>query len=257
MTYKIDAFTLFSGIDIPVPELGVSVHQPALKEIAYIGEKTFYQSVQALLIDKEQILKNIPDDNIEDKKAISEMSNFQVIMTTASQNAVVKVNMITLLTLLFPEYIIQAEDRFIIITHSKMERFVTIDESNFTILQDVIRAIFCLNSSSQNEEEFNPQGERARQIAEKIKKGRDKVAAQKGESAEEETSGFLPKYISSLGIGTNSLNISDLLNLTLYQLFDQLERYGLYSSYNMLIQAKMAGAKDVEDIDWLKNIDKN
>ena len=33
---------LLSGNDIPFPEAKVTIHQPTLKEIAYIGEEAFF-----------------------------------------------------------------------------------------------------------------------------------------------------------------------------------------------------------------------
>ena len=42
-------------------------------------------------------------------------------------------------------------------------------------------------------------------------------------------------------------------DLTIYQLYDQLERYNLYSQYENSLQAALAGAK-VDIVDWLKKI---
>ena len=36
---------LMCGIDIPVPECQLIVHQPKLKEIAYVGEEDFFVGV--------------------------------------------------------------------------------------------------------------------------------------------------------------------------------------------------------------------
>lgn len=33
---------LFTGVDIPVPELQIIIHQPTIKEISMVGEKPFY-----------------------------------------------------------------------------------------------------------------------------------------------------------------------------------------------------------------------
>ena len=34
MMYSIDSLTLISGIDVPIPEIGVNIHQPTIREIA-------------------------------------------------------------------------------------------------------------------------------------------------------------------------------------------------------------------------------
>ena len=36
---------LMCGIDIPVPNLQLIIHQPTIKEIAYIGESDFFLGV--------------------------------------------------------------------------------------------------------------------------------------------------------------------------------------------------------------------
>lgn len=252
--YKIDKLTLISGIDIPIPELKVNIHQPTIREIAYIGEKSFYLSAQALIMTVENFLiSNGESFSPEDKVALSNMSNFQLIMTMVGSDPLMRVNLLTLLTLLFPRCLIELEERFIMLIDSETKQTTLIDDNNFSVLQEIVTIVLCLNSST-TKEEFNPQGDRAAEIAEKIKRGRAKVAALNGEANKE--ANFLSKYISSLGIGTNTLNIKDVLDLTLYQLFDQMERFGLREAYNMSIQAKMAGAKEVEDVEWLKDIEK-
>ena len=251
MMYKIDGLTLLSGIDIPIPELKVNIHQPTIREIAYIGEGSFYQASTLFLLDKERVaLQEGMSD--EDKAFLLSQSNFQVLMSILNQENAqqLKISILTLLTLLFPKHSIELEDRFILLSSQQGEISI-VDENSFDLLQDIVRKILCLEGNS--DEEFNPAGEKAREIAEKIKRGRAKVAALKGENSEQETS-ILSRYISGLSIGTNSLDINKLLDLTLYQLFDQLERYGLYTAHDISVKAKMAGAKDVEDVDWLKNI---
>jgi hypothetical protein len=41
----IDTLALMTGIDIPVPECQIVVHQPKIKEISYVGEKDFYKGI--------------------------------------------------------------------------------------------------------------------------------------------------------------------------------------------------------------------
>lgn len=252
MMYNIDKLTLISGIDVPVPELGVNIHQPTIREIAYIGEKSFYEAAQTIIIEKKDFMGRLENVSEEDKIAISQMSNFEVFLKLIEINGFTKINVQSLLSLLFPNFSIAIEERFIMLVNPGLKQTVMLDSNNFEILQEIIATILCLHSGN-TKEEFNPAGDRAREIAEKIKRGREKAARDKGEGNKQ--SSFLSKYISGLGIGTQTLNIHNILELTLYQLLNQIERYGLYTQYDMSIKAKMAGAKDVEDIDWLKDIE--
>ena len=252
MMYSIDSLTLISGIDVPIPEIGVNIHQPTIREIAYIGEKSFYEAAQTIIIQKEDFINRLENITQEDKTALSQMSNFEIFLKLVEANPLSSTKVQMLLSLLFPDFNSSIEERFIFLVNPKEQKNILINDSNFEILQEIITTILCLQSGN-TKEEFNPQGDRAREIAEKIKRGRERAARLKGEKRQQ--SSFLSKYISGLGIGTNTLNIHNVLDLTLYQLLNQLERYGLYTQYNISIQAKMAGAKDVEDVDWLKDIE--
>ena len=252
MMYSIDSLTLISGIDVPIPEIGVNIHQPTIREIAYIGEKSFYEAAQTIIIQKKDFINGLENITQEDKIALSQMSNFEIFLKLVEANPLSSTKVQMLLSLLFPDFNSSIEERFIYLVNPKEQKSILINDSTFEILQEVITTILCLQSGN-TKEEFNPQGDRAREIAEKIKRGRERAVRLKGEKKQQ--SNFLSKYISGLGIGTNTLNIHNVLDLTLYQLLNQLERYGLYTQYNISIQAKMAGAKDVEDVDWLKDIE--
>ena len=252
MMYSIDSLTLISGIDVPIPEIGVNIHQPTIREIAYIGEKSFYEAAQTIIIQKEDFINGLENITQEDKIALSQMSNFEIFLKLVEANPLSNTKVQMLLSLLFPDFNSSIEERFIFLVNPKEQKNILINDSSFEILQEVITTILCLQSGN-TKEEFNPQGDRAREIAEKIKRGRERAARLKGEKRQQ--SSFLSKYISGLGIGTNTLNIHNVLDLTLYQLLNQLERYGLYTQYNISIQAKMAGAEGVEDVDWLKDIE--
>ena len=43
-----DDLLFLSGNDIPFPEAKVVIHQPSLKEIAFIGEETFFYPEKAV-----------------------------------------------------------------------------------------------------------------------------------------------------------------------------------------------------------------
>ena len=49
MDYRL---ALMTGIDIPVPECGLTLHQPTIQEISMIGEEQFFIGVQVLCVDK-------------------------------------------------------------------------------------------------------------------------------------------------------------------------------------------------------------
>ena len=86
MMYSIDSLTLISGIDIPIPEIGVNIHQPTIREIAYIGEKSFYEAAQTIIIQKEDFINGLENITQEDKIALSQMSNFEIFLKLVEAN---------------------------------------------------------------------------------------------------------------------------------------------------------------------------
>ncbi|MBP3801528.1 MAG: hypothetical protein J6I85_05870 [Clostridia bacterium] len=82
-------------------------------------------------------------------------------------------------------------------------------------------------------------------------RGRQRVAEQNGSA---QTSIF-SQYLSILTIGLSSMGLNDLLNLTMYQLYDLFERYMLYTNWDIDLRARLAGAKpDSQPDNWMKNI---
>jgi len=46
-----------------------------------------------------------------------------------------------------------------------------------------------------------------------------------------------------------------LLNYTVFQLFDEFNRFKLREDFNMYVKCKLAGAKDLEDVkNWMDNL---
>jgi hypothetical protein len=59
---------------------------------------------------------------------------------------------------------------------------------------------------------YNPQGDKAKEIAAKLMRGRQRIAAEKGE----DKASSLVQYTSVLTIGLNSMSLKDVTDLTMY-----------------------------------------
>ena len=98
---------------------------------------------------------------------------------------------------------------------------------------------------------FNPANGKAKEIADKLMRGRQRVAEQKGELS----GSAFARYVSVLTIGLNAMSLSDTLNLTMYQIYDLVERYTLHLNWDLDIRTRLAGGKpDSKPDDWMKNI---
>ena len=234
---------LMCGIDIPIPELQTTIHQPTIKEISYIGEQEFFIGLQTLSINKNILAQG--------NSVLESTTNFQIFMTimkeqeTKDKKDAVK----NLFQLVFPGSQVVFTPMSILL--NKEGKQTLVDENNFETLQEIIKQIFCVNSGPMDQATFNPADEKAREIAEKLMRGRQRVAEQKGET----NSSAFGRYLSILTIGLNSMPLSEVMNLTMYQLYDLVERYTLYLNWDLDIRTRLAGGKpDSKPDDWMKNI---
>ena len=71
----------------------------------------------------------------------------------------------------------------------------------------------------------------------------------------EDKGSMFSQYLSTLTIGVASMSLHDALNLTMFQLLDLMERYSLYTNWDIDIRARLAGASIEDKPDnWMKNI---
>lgn len=234
---------LMTGIDIPIPELQITIHQPTIKEISFIGETIFFIGLQTLSINKNLL----PSGNF----LLDNATNFQIFMTIMQEQETKdkKEAVESFLQLLFPTYQTIFTPRAILL--NREGQTIVIDESNFELLQDIVKKICCVDTGPMDQSTFNPADQKAKEIAEKLMRGRQRVAEQKGE-----TSGSaFGRYLSILTIALNSMSLSDAMELTMYQMYDLVERYTLYLNWDLDIKTRLAGGKpDSKPDDWMKNI---
>ena len=57
-----NATALIAGIDIPIPDLQTTIHQPKIKEIALIGEEEYFFGVQMFCFNKDIIVAKVRTD---------------------------------------------------------------------------------------------------------------------------------------------------------------------------------------------------
>ena len=233
---------LMCGTDIPVPECQLVIHQPKIKEIALIGEQDFFAGIQCLCLNKSMF--------IEDETLLENTNNFQIFMKLMSEKEAAdkKFSVQQVCTLLFPHHKVNFTPRSIILMG---EVPITIDENNFPFLQEAIGSICCVKTGPMDQQSFNPADARAREIAQKLMRGRQRVAEQKGEN----NTSIFSQYLSTITVGLHSMSLQDAMDLTMFQLYDLIERYMLYINWDIDIRARLAGGKpDSKPDNWMKNI---
>lgn len=235
---------LLSGNDIPFIEAQITIHQPTIKEIAYIGEEAFFTGCELINFSKN-ILSEQDKMNLEDK------TNFDILIAILRErNAVMQKNrncVEMVLALIFPWYTINISNDGIVL--EKEEERHLINNDNFEAFKVIFNSMFSF--SREETRDYNPSGDLARQIAEKFKKRQQKLSELKENKKKID---ILSRYVSILAIGEHK-DMNSLLNLSVYQLYDEFERFKLKMNYDIYFQAKMAGAKDLKEVeDWMKDI---
>ena len=248
-----NSLAIVSGVDIPIPELGLVLHQPTIMEISYLeSELEYFLILQLITFDRRILMARQDQDN----SRLQNMSDFEIFMTLLmdpnSNNAASRQNtLINVFTIMFPGYTTQFLPTSIYLNNATTKHHVTIDGSNFNTLKEIIKVVGGMSRDSAGENgNFNPKGEKAAKIAAKLMRGRQRAAEQKSSSQ-----GILGRYVSVLTVGLQSMSLRDCLNLTVCQLYDLIERYGLYTSWDLDIRSRLAGANpDDKPEDWMKDI---
>ena len=241
MDYRL---SLICGTDMLIPECNLVAHQPRIKEISFIGESDFFIGAQTLCLHKTMC--------IEDKTILDSINNFQIFMTIMLQDETKdkKANILNVLNLLFPSYKVNVTPNSLLFMKEGVPP-ITVDGNNFEALQEVLRLIFCMHNGPMDQQAFNPANDKAREIAQKLMRGRQRVAAQNGNS----NVSVFSQYMSILTIGLGSMSLQDLTNLTMFQLYDLMERYTLYTAWDLDVRQRLAGGKPEGTPDnWMKNI---
>lgn len=239
---------LMVGVDIPLPEFQLIVHVPTIRDIARMGEKEFFIAAQYLCIEKEKL--------ISDKNVLQTYSNFQVLMRILGQSQdKEKKNIIsTLLTILFPKYNNIITPRAIVFSSIDDKNInIMIDDTNFETFKGFLKEILCINDLFQGENPtYNPGNKLAKEIAEKIMRGRLRAAELNSKKQSEES--ILVRYISILVVA-GVTTLKDCADYNLFQLFDLIERYMAYMEWDVDLQVRLQGGKPDKQVEsWMRDL---
>ena len=246
---NINELLLMTGGDIAFTAARSIIHQPRIFEIAMIGERAFQIGSRFISVNKNILTQ-------QDKVELGDIDNFDIFMSVMSnpEKNEYKTDSFLVLSLLFPNSIIQIEKEKILIRVENSENISSINRDNFKEFQSIISKIFCLGES-KGQSGYDPADIYAKKIAEKIQKGKVKKAKEEKEKEENSSEiNLFSRYISILSIGLQKSK-NELSQYTVYQITDEFERYRRKISYDIYIDAKMAGASDLEEVkNWMEDI---
>ena len=243
---------LLSGLDIPFPEAGISIHQPTMKELALMGEDRFFSGLQLLNFSKENLTE-------QDKTLLGNQNNFDIIMSIIRDNSLEsrssRVNVMMLFTFMFPEYRINIDKNEIFLaSENNEEEVASINRDNYESFLKIVNAMFCNMAESENE--YKAGNAAAQKLIDKFKNRQKKLAELKKENEKEKVSVF-GRFISILAVGEHK-DINSFFNYTVFQLMDEYQRFELKEENDIYLKAKIAGATGMNEVDnWMKDLHPN
>lgn len=234
---------LLSKQDIPFPQAQLSIHQPTIKEIGFIGEDIFFTGCQFLNFSKDLLPQEV-------KVSLEDRSDFEIFMSIMNEKDMTwkkyQNSVEIVLMLLFPNYQIHYDNFSIILANEK--GISRIDENNYNIFKDIIVEMFGLDEF-QGAADYNPVDSRASKIAEKLRNRKKKL-----EGEEKKKTAIYSRYLSILTIG-ECKDMNSFMEYSPFQLKDEFTRFQKKQAFDMYIQAKMAGAQNLDDVDnWMDDI---
>lgn len=179
-------------------------------------------------------------------------------MINNKTDTTIRMNVISIelvLSLIFPDYQFVKMPNMILFNKQVdgQKEQGMINNDNFEQFKELVRQMFCLNILGGGKD-YNPANKLAQQIAKKL---RDRHKKLQKKSDQNKSLDILSRYVSILTLA-NHHTIPELMQYTVYQLFDQFRRFEKKYNFDMWYQAKLAGAENLEDVDsWLSNDEDN
>lgn len=244
---------LLSGNDLPFIGGTSVIHQPKIKEIAFLGEDTFYLGSNFLCFSKDKL-------DEKDKRNLVNQSDFNILMSIMNisakqiQESVKSAQLV--LSLLFPCYQLKKMPNLLLLTKvddNGNKQQCIINENNFEQFKIIIKKMFCLEEFDSSSK-YNPANKLAEQIAKKLEQRHKKLNQARGTG---QSINILGRYISILTLA-NHHTIPELMEYTVYQLFDEFKRFERKYAYDSWLSAKLAGAQNLQDVQsWLSEEEDN
>ena len=228
-----DELRLLKGSSFFIDQL--EIKPLTLNEIVEIGYTKYQQMLNVYILELEDIVKEIPEE-------FNEIKIFDLLLNSGVSDLLE--NLLSSIYIFFKPNIIDVINNEIILDDKKINR------DNWDYICEIIKMQNCAKRAEK--EEYNPGNERARKFIEKLNKMKQELPKIKSDIT-------LPSMISGVAWKAQNINIKNIWDLTIYQLYDALNRLNLIDDYQFTLTGIFAGTVDGKKIDmkkinWIKNI---
>lgn len=213
----------------------IEIKPLTIGEIIEIGYEKYQQSLNIFILELEDIVKEIPEE-------FNEIKIFDLLLNSGV-NDLFEGLLSSIYIFLKPSKI-DVIDNEIILDNKK------INSNNWDYICEIIKMQNCVKRTEK--EEYNPGNERAKKFIEKLN-------AMKKDLPKIKSDITFPSMISGVAWKAQNINIKNIWDLTIYQLYDALNRLNLIDDYQFTLTGIFSGTVDGKKIDmkkinWIKNI---
>lgn len=241
----------FVGGEVSIRDCNIVLTQPTVKAIMIAGEDLFLSAVN-FISQMSNMLAEVQKEETE----VKILSELQLFIALYKQEPKVRYELDALFYMIFPQYKVKVTDNSIDFIQEKIIKG-RINPFNFPSFQKVVTELFLPYIAQK--EEYNPATEKAKEIAEKLKKGKEKRLQQKNNGKDGDISLF-SNYISILAIGMK-MDLNIFLNYTPFQLYDTFMRYNKKEAYERYWDISTIPFSDTSSLEapdeWTSNLYSN
>lgn len=262
---------ILAGTPIPVRSMGTIITQPKIREIAAMGEDKYFTVLSLFQkADKEdfksEILKaeeaRIKEENpdlemteddkreIEFELDITYPSDFSVFIYLLQAFPDLRNSFESFLYIIFPNLRKIGWVPTLNLTLAERDP-IDFTEDMFTEVKDITLSSLNYKTAEEQSAEFNPANGMASEIAEKIKRAKEKRNTEISSNSTESPLADMSSILAS----SSNLSIQEVMDMTYPQLVIQYERSSLLLGFVNQIRASAFGGLDPDDIiDWTKTL---
>ena len=233
---KLEYFDLLSPEPIHIKDIG-HIKSPTLREISKIRYAQYNQYLNILLFTPEDYYNNFEKDKVEWFKALDDDSKSKIFLyDLIINNKIILYLFLESFNFFFEETIVfnTITNQFVLYESEEAVKnedkpVGIIDNNNFYDVCDIILQRNNIFKNYANEDFKKVKNNRALEILKKLKKGQEKQNKINKYDKKVE----LPNVISALASYHNSLNMTNIWDMTVYQIYDQFKRVQNNSIYNI------------------------
>lgn len=264
-----DLLSKLAGTKIYLPTLGTIASQPTIREIAMLGEQTFFDALAIFSastpeVYKAQILKSIPEE--EKAKVEAELNySIQSGLDVFSKYCLARREQLSVESYL---YLILADLRTVkwvklsptkitiqlIFALGEEKKVITLNEAIFDELQDFVKESTSYQTQEDAEKALKPAGKLAQAIADKMAAAalrREKIYGKKKSQEGESSIGTMCSILAT----SDGIPITEVLKLTFLQVLIQLNRTQLFQQYRTQMTLSAFAGIDADDIiNWQSSL---